>query len=85
MRRAVRACVELVLAGMSAVLALVTAFWPNWIESLFGASPDGAPARPNGGWSWPSRSSPRWRPSSPSATCERCGVPRIRWGPGSRS
>ena len=41
MRRAVRARVELVLAVMSAVLALVTAVWPTWIESLFGVSPDG--------------------------------------------
>jgi hypothetical protein len=32
---------EAVLAAMSAVLTVVTAVWPDWIELLGGASPDG--------------------------------------------
>ena len=32
---------EVVLAGIFAFLAVATAFWPTWIESLFEASPDG--------------------------------------------
>ena len=32
---------ELVLAAVAAVLTIVTAIWPTWIESLFEASPDG--------------------------------------------
>jgi hypothetical protein len=37
--RVVRARLELVLAAVSAVLAVVTSFWPTWIE-LFLVSPD---------------------------------------------
>ena len=32
---------ECALAGLAAVLAVLTAAWPNWIELLFGADPDG--------------------------------------------
>ena len=32
---------ESVSAGMAAVLALVTAVWPDWIEIVTGSSPDG--------------------------------------------
>jgi hypothetical protein len=32
---------ECALAGLAAVLAVLTAVWPNWIELLFGADPDG--------------------------------------------
>jgi len=31
---------EVVLAGIFAFLAVATAFWPTWIESLFDESPD---------------------------------------------
>ena len=40
MWRVVRARLELVLAAVSAVLAVVTSFWPTWIELLFLVSPD---------------------------------------------
>ena len=33
--------VECALAGLAAILAVLTAAWPNWIELLFGADPDG--------------------------------------------
>lgn len=33
--------VELILAVMSVLLAGVTFIWPNWIEILFEAEPDG--------------------------------------------
>ena len=32
---------ECALAGLAAILAVLTAVWPNWIELLFGADPDG--------------------------------------------
>jgi len=32
---------ECALAGLAAVLAVLTAIWPDWIELLFGADPDG--------------------------------------------
>jgi hypothetical protein len=32
---------EVVLGATSAVLALVTLVWPDWIEVLFGVEPDG--------------------------------------------
>jgi hypothetical protein len=32
--------VEVLLATVSAVLALITTIWPTWIESLFEVSPD---------------------------------------------
>ena len=40
-RRIVRARVESALAVVALALALVTAVWPTWIESLFEVSPDG--------------------------------------------
>ena len=33
--------IEAVLAGIAAVLTVVTLLWPAWIESVFGESPDG--------------------------------------------
>ncbi|MFN2495970.1 MAG: hypothetical protein ABR608_08700 [Pseudonocardiaceae bacterium] len=33
--------VESTLAAISAVLAVLTAIWPAWIEGLFEVSPDG--------------------------------------------
>jgi hypothetical protein len=39
-RRIVRGRVESVLAMLALVLAVVTAVWPTWIESLFEVSPD---------------------------------------------
>ena len=33
--------VETALAAASALLFLVTAVWPDWIETIFGVSPDG--------------------------------------------
>lgn len=41
MRLRTRMWTEAVLAGVAAVLTVVTLIWPTWIESLFGASPDG--------------------------------------------
>ena len=35
-----RVRVELVLAGVFGVLAVVTAVWPAWFEALFDESPD---------------------------------------------
>ncbi|HEY7812110.1 MAG TPA: hypothetical protein VIC62_02665 [Nakamurella sp.] len=35
-----RVRVEVVLAAVFAVLAVLTAIWPTWIEALFEASPD---------------------------------------------
>jgi hypothetical protein len=32
---------ECALAGLAAVIAVLTAIWPDWIELLFGADPDG--------------------------------------------
>jgi hypothetical protein len=32
---------ECFLAGLAAVLAVLTAIWPDWIELLFDADPDG--------------------------------------------
>jgi hypothetical protein len=32
--------IEAVLAVLFSALALVTAFWPTWIETVFGADPD---------------------------------------------
>jgi hypothetical protein len=32
---------ECALAGLAAVLAVLTAIWPDWIELLFDADPDG--------------------------------------------
>jgi hypothetical protein len=37
----VRFWAECSLAALAAVLAVLTAVWPNWIELLFGADPDG--------------------------------------------
>ena len=31
---------EVLLAGLCAALALLTAVWPDWIEAVFGADPD---------------------------------------------
>ena len=33
--------VETALAAASALLFLATAVWPDWIEAIFGVSPDG--------------------------------------------
>jgi hypothetical protein len=35
-----KARIETALAVVAGVLAVVTLFWPTWIESLFGAAPD---------------------------------------------
>ena len=35
-----KARIESVLAVVAGLLAVVTLFWPTWIESLFHASPD---------------------------------------------
>jgi hypothetical protein len=40
--------VECALAGLAAVLAVLTAIWPDWIELLFDADPDGG----NGSAEW---------------------------------
>jgi hypothetical protein len=32
---------ECTLAGLAAIFAVLTAVWPDWIELLFGADPDG--------------------------------------------
>jgi hypothetical protein len=32
---------ECSFTGLAAVLAVLTAIWPDWIELLFGADPDG--------------------------------------------
>jgi hypothetical protein len=37
----IKARIESVLAAIAAVLAVVTALWPTWIESLLGVEPDG--------------------------------------------
>ena len=39
-RLAVRLRVETVLAGIFALLAVVTTLWPDWIESITGLQPD---------------------------------------------
>ena len=39
---------ECSLAGLAAVLAVLTAIWPDWIELLFDADPDGG----NGSAEW---------------------------------
>jgi hypothetical protein len=39
---------EVVLGATSAVLALLTLVWPNWIEDVFGVEPDGG----NGAFEW---------------------------------
>jgi hypothetical protein len=39
---------ECALAGVAAVLAVLTAIWPDWIELLFHADPDGG----NGSAEW---------------------------------
>jgi hypothetical protein len=36
-----RARVETTMAGIAAVLTVVTFIWPTWIESLTGLEPDG--------------------------------------------
>lgn len=38
--RRLRMRIELALAGVSAVLMVVTLVWPTWFETLFDASPD---------------------------------------------
>ena len=48
MHRMVRAHIETVLAVLALVLAVVTAVWPTWIESLFEVSPDAG----TGGTEW---------------------------------
>jgi hypothetical protein len=48
MRRVVRGRLELLSAGGLAVLAVVTAIWPTWIESVLEVSPDGG----SGGTEW---------------------------------
>ena len=35
-----KARIETTLAVVAGVLAVVTLFWPTWIESLFGVAPD---------------------------------------------
>ncbi len=35
-----RARIEILLAAIAGVLAVVTLVWPTWIESLFGVAPD---------------------------------------------
>lgn len=37
----IRARLELAAAGLLALLAMVTATWPDWIEILSGDDPDG--------------------------------------------
>jgi len=39
-RLAIRMRIETVLAGIFALLAVVTAVWPTWIESITGLEPD---------------------------------------------
>ena len=43
-----RVRVEIVLAVVFAVLAVVTAIWPTWIEAIFEESPDAG----SGGLEW---------------------------------
>lgn len=40
MDRRLRMRIELALAGVSAVLMVVTLVWPTWFETLFDVSPD---------------------------------------------
>jgi hypothetical protein len=46
LRRKLR--IDLVLAGVGALLAALTAVFPPWIEALSGADPDGG----SGEWEW---------------------------------
>ena len=48
MMRDLRWKFELAAASLCAVLAIVTSLWPDWIERLFDASPDGG----DGGVEW---------------------------------
>lgn len=43
-----RPTLEMVLAGLFAVLAVVTVIWPQWIEGVTGLDPD----RGDGGLEW---------------------------------
>ena len=36
----IRFWIESVFASATGVLAIVTTFWPDWIESVFGSDPD---------------------------------------------
>ncbi len=36
-----KARIESVLAVVAGALAVITLFWPTWIEALFGVEPDG--------------------------------------------
>jgi hypothetical protein len=39
-RVTVRLCIEVSMAAVTALLALATAVWPDWIEAVFGVDPD---------------------------------------------
>jgi hypothetical protein len=43
-----RVRIELILAAIFVVLAVVTSIWPDWIEALFEESPDGG----SGAFEW---------------------------------
>ena len=37
----IRFRLEVLASGLFAILAIVTAIWPTWIEAIFNVSPDG--------------------------------------------
>jgi len=39
-RVTVRFCIEVSMGVVTALLALVTAVWPDWIEAVFGVDPE---------------------------------------------
>ena len=43
-----RARIEIVLSALLGAATILTAVWPDWIEGLFGVSPDGG----NGSAEW---------------------------------
>lgn len=40
MSRMTRVRIEIILSALFAVMAILTAVWPDWIEEVFGVAPD---------------------------------------------